>query len=186
MMLSRRALTSLVGEAACVGAATPSSPSAPALNLDAIPLAAHETAMRLAIAAAKANPFYPFGAVIVGAADRAVLAQGVNNGKANPILHGEIVAINDYIARHGNQGWADGILYTTGEPCPKCMSATVWAGISGVVSGSSITALAEAGIAQIMIDASVVRDTAPFYRGRIMGGVLRAETDALFRNRQRV
>ena len=45
--------------------------------------------------------------------------------------------------------------------------------------------LAEAGIAQIMIGASAVRDAAPFYRGRIMGGVLRAETDALFRNRQR-
>ena len=45
--------------------------------------------------------------------------------------------------------------------------------------------LAEVGIPQIMIDASVVRYAAPFYRGRIIGGVLRAETDALFRNRQR-
>ena len=57
---------------------------------------------------------------------------------------------------------------------------------SGVVHGSSISALAEADIAQIMIDASAVRDAAPFYRGRIMGGVLQAETDALFRNRRRV
>jgi hypothetical protein len=70
----------------------------PALDLDAIPLAAHEAAMRLAIAAAKANPFYPFGAVIIGAADRATLAQGVDDGKANPIFHGEIAAINDYVA----------------------------------------------------------------------------------------
>ena len=66
-----------------------------------------------------------------------------------------------------------------------CMSAIVWAGIGGVVYGSSITTLAEVGIPQIMVDASVVRDAAPFYRGRIMGGVLRAETDPLFRNRQR-
>ena len=174
-----------MGTAACVGGVAASSASAPMLDLGAISLAAHEAAMRLAIAAAKANPFYPFGAVIVGAADRAVLAQGVNNSEANPILHGEIVAINDYVARHGNRGWADGILYTTGEPCPMCMSAIVWAGIGGVVYGSSITTLAEVGIPQIMIDASVVRDAAPFYRGRIMGGVLRAETDALFRNRQR-
>jgi tRNA(Arg) A34 adenosine deaminase TadA len=115
-----------------------------------------------------------------------VLAQGVNNGKANPILHGEIVAINDYVARHGNQGWADSILYTTGEPCPMCMSALMWAGIGGVVYGSSIRTLAEAGIAQIRIDASAVRDAAPFYSCQIMGGVLRGETDALFRNRQRV
>jgi tRNA(adenine34) deaminase len=184
-MLLRRTFGSLMGAAACVGGEAASSASAPTLDLGAIPLAAHEAAMRLAVAAAKANPFYPFGAVIVGAADRAVLAQGVNSGKTNPILHGEIVAINDYAARHGNQGWADGILYTTGEPCPMCMSAIVWAGIGGVVYGSSITTLAEVGTAQIMIGASAVRDAAPFYRGRIMGGVLRAETDALFRNRQR-
>jgi hypothetical protein len=49
----------------------------------------------------------------------------------------------------------------------------------------SISALPEAGIAQIMIDSSAVRDAASFYRGRIMGGILRAETDALFRNRRR-
>jgi len=185
-MLSRRAFGSLTGAAACFGAAATSSASAPTLELNAIPLAAHEAAMRLAIAAAKANPFYPFGAVIIGAADRAVLARGVNNSKTNPILHGEIVAINDYVARHGNHGWADGILYTTGEPCPMCMGAIIWAGIGGVVYGSSITALAEAGIAQIIIDASAAREAAPFYRGQIMGGVLRAETDALFRNRRRV
>ena len=66
-----------------------------------------------------------------------------------------------------------------------CMGAILWVGIGGVVYGSSITTLTEIGIPQIMIDASVVRDAAPFDRGRIMGGVLRVETDALFRNRQR-
>jgi len=175
-----------MGPTACVGAADASSTSAATLDLDAIPLATHEAAMRLAIAAAKTNPFYPFGAVIIGTADRAVLAQGVNNSKAHPILHGEIVAINDYVARHGNQGWADSILYTTGEPCPMCMGAIVWAGIGGVVYASSITTLAEVGIAQVMMGASAVRDAAPLYRGRIMCGVPQAETDALFRNRQRI
>jgi hypothetical protein len=81
-MLSRRTFGSLMGAAACVGGAAASSASAQTLDLDAISLAAHEAAMRLAIAAAKANPFYPFGAVIIGAADRATLAQGVNDGKA--------------------------------------------------------------------------------------------------------
>jgi tRNA(Arg) A34 adenosine deaminase TadA len=124
-MLSRRAFGNLVGTAACVGAAA-SSASGPAIDLNAIPPAEHEAAMRLAIAAAKANPHYPFGAVIIGAADRAVLAEGVNNSKANPILHGEIVAINNYVARRANQSWSEGIVYTTGEPCPMCMSAIVW------------------------------------------------------------
>jgi tRNA(adenine34) deaminase len=183
-MLSRRAFGTLMGAAACVGDAAASSGPVLTVDLDAISLAAHEATMRLAIAAAKANPFYPFGAVIIEPADRAVLAQGVNNTKTNPTVHGEIAAINDYVARHGNQGWADGILYTTGEPCPMCMSAIVWAGIGGVVYGSSITTLAEAGIAQILIGASAVREAAPWYRGQIMGGVLRAETDALFHNRR--
>ena len=53
-MLSRRTFGGLVGAAACVGAAVASSAPAPALDLDAILLAEHEVAMRLAIAAAKA------------------------------------------------------------------------------------------------------------------------------------
>jgi tRNA(Arg) A34 adenosine deaminase TadA len=183
-MLSRRAFGTLMGAASCVGDAAASSVPAPTVDLDAISLAAHEAAMRLAIAAAKANPFYPFGAVIVGPDDRAVLAEGVNNTKTNPTPTGRSPR-STTMSRHGNQGWADGILYTTGEPCPMCMSAIVWASIGGVVYGSSITTLAEAGIAQILIGASAVREAAPWYRGQIMGGVLRAETDALFHNRRR-
>jgi tRNA(Arg) A34 adenosine deaminase TadA len=49
------------------------------------------------------------------------------------------------------------------------MGAIVWAGIGGVVYGSSITTLAEVGIPQIMIVASAVCDAAPFYHGRIVG-----------------
>jgi len=58
-MLSRLKFGSLVGAAACEGAPA-SSASSPTLDLDAIPLTAHEAAMRLAITAAKANPLYPF------------------------------------------------------------------------------------------------------------------------------
>ena len=97
--------------------------------------------MRLAIAAARANPFFPFGAVIVRAADREVMATGVNNRSANPSFHGEIVAIHDYVARHGNREREEVILYTTGEPCPMCMSTLVWARIGGVVYGTSIEKL---------------------------------------------
>jgi hypothetical protein len=35
------------------------------------------------------------------------MATGVNTGSANPTFHGEIVAIDDYVARHGNRGWSE-------------------------------------------------------------------------------
>jgi tRNA(adenine34) deaminase len=158
--------------------------SAPSLWLSAIPLPVHEQAMQLAIAAARANPFFPFGAVIVRAADRQVMATGVNNGSANPTFHGEIVAINDYVARHGNQGWGEVILYTTGEPCPMCMGALAWARIGGIVYGTSIEKLRQVGIDQILLPATAVIGAAPFYRGEILGEVLVSETDALFAKRE--
>lgn len=154
--------------------------------LQGIPLAEHERVMRLAIAEARANPVYPFGAVIVRASDRALLARGVNKSARNPTLHGEIVALNDYVARYGNTNWDAALLYTTGEPCPMCMSALVWAGIGGVVFASSIEDIRRAGIDQIGIAAQTVIDTAPFYQGALLGGVLAAETAQMFLDRQRV
>jgi tRNA(adenine34) deaminase len=166
-----------------------SSPAAaattPAMDLSAMPRAAHEEGMRLAIAEARGNPAFPFGAVILRAADRRLMAAGVNHSRANPTYHGEIVAIDDYVAKHGNQGWGEAILYTTGEPCPMCMSALAWAGTGGVVWGTSIKKLRRFGINQIMIPASAISAAAPFYRGSILGPVLQTETDALFRDRKR-
>lgn len=156
------------------------------LRLSAIPMRIHEQAMRLAIAAARRNRFFPFGAVIVRAADRRVMASGVNNGGANPVLHGEIAAINNYVAHHGNQAWEETILYTTGEPCPMCIGALIWARIGGVVYGTSIEMLRRLGIDQILLPATAVIDAAPFYRTEILGGVLASETDALFANRDRL
>jgi tRNA(Arg) A34 adenosine deaminase TadA len=155
------------------------------ISLAAIPLPVHEESMRLAIAAARANPFFPFGTAMVRAGDREVMATGVNNRSANPTLHGEIVAINDYVARHGNRAWGEVILYTTGEPCPMCMGALAWARIGGVVYGTSIETLQKLGIDQILLPATAVTAAAPFYRGEIRGGVLESETDALFINRKR-
>jgi len=109
----------------------------------------------------------------------------VNNRSANPTFHGEIVAINDYIVRHGNRGWAEVILYATGEPCPMCMDALAWARIGGVVYGTSIETLQKLGIDQILLSAAAVTAAAPFYRGEILGGVLKSQTDVLFIGRKR-
>jgi tRNA(adenine34) deaminase len=176
-MIARRAL---LGGLVCV-AVTPQARAA----LPSISREAHERNMRLAIEMAKGNPRYPFGAVIVKPATGEVMARGVNNSGANPMLHGETACMNDYIARHGNKGWADCVLYTTGEPCAMCMSALVWAGIGATVFASPIDTLRRAGIDQIGLRASAVIEASPFYKGLLVGGVLAEETDRIFMERPR-
>lgn len=152
-------------------------------RLASIPVSEHEKAMQLAINEGKKNPSYPFGAVITHSKTGEVLATGVNNTKNNPSFHGEIDCMNNYVSRHGNHGWSELILYTSGEPCPMCMSAIVWSGIGGVVFASSIQTLVRAGINQIMISAQTVAEASPFYSGEILGGVLANQADAMFMNR---
>jgi tRNA(adenine34) deaminase len=175
-MWTRRETIGMIGMAAV---------SAPArIDLASIPGKVHERFMRLAITKGRANPSFPFGAVIVRTTDLTVMASGVNTTRRNPTFHGEIDAINDYVRQHGSDGWDRMILYTTGEPCPMCMGAIVWAGIGGVVFGTSIAALIHAGFHQIDISAASVARAAPFYRGSLLGGVLASETDRLFSTRK--
>ncbi|MCW3477286.1 nucleoside deaminase [Limobrevibacterium gyesilva] len=176
-----RRRTILAGLAAVAGA-TPSAPARAATAFAAIPMATHERGMRLAIAEAMKNPRFPFGAVIVRAGTETVLGNGVNNFRGNPVLHGEIACINDYVARNGNTGWDDVVLYTTAEPCAMCMSALVWSGIGGVVFASSLATVMHWGRGEYGIDipARAVVEASRGYNGTLLGGVLAAETDALF------
>lgn len=150
-----------------------------------ITMESHESHMRKAIEAARANPRYPFGAVIVRAGTGEVVATGVNHSSENPILHGEIDCMNDYVRRHGNRDWKEMVLYTTGEPCSMCMSALIWSGIGGVVYASSIDGIRRAGIGQIGLTARQVLDASPFGGILLLGGVLAEETDRMFVGRQR-
>lgn len=155
------------------------------IDLAAIPLSMHEQYMRLAIEQARDNPAFPFGAVIVRAGDGRVLGAAVNRGRDNPTLHGEVAAIHDYVERNGHGGWGETVLYTTGEPCPMCMSAIIWAGIGGVVYASSIAHLKKVGFDQIDLASDLVAAAATFWKGKVLGGVLAEETDRMFAERPR-
>ncbi|GAA4081712.1 nucleoside deaminase [Streptomyces shaanxiensis] len=148
----------------------------------------HDRFMWLAIAQARRNPKWPFGAVIVGTRSGEVLGRGVNTGADSPVLHGEVVAMNDYVRRQGNQGWADTTLYTTGEPCSMCMSALAWANVRRVVWASSIDEIRSTDIIQIDLSAREVAAAArSFYTPQLLlGGVLAEHTNYLFREAQRL
>ncbi len=140
----------------------------------------HEDFMRLAIDAASTAPKRPFGTVIVRPATGDCIAVGVNRSGENPILHGEIDAMNRCAAAHPGIDWAELALYTTTEPCPMCQSAIVWAGISVVYYGSSIPYLQSIGWKQIDIRAKEVVRRAPFRSVHVVGGILETDCNALF------
>ena len=181
-MISKRSLLVGLGGLICVPGAKPARAALPPVSM-----ARHEQAMRRAIEQGRKNAYYPYGAVIAEAATGEVVAQGVNDASSNPVLHGEIACINDYVAKHGNKNWDTKILYTTCEPCPMCMAALIWTRIGGVVFASSAfsPALVASVGEPIKISAQEVVNASTFSKPMLLGGVLAAETDAMFANRKR-
>ena len=137
--------------------------------------------MRIGIAEA-ARADFPFGAVIVRNGN--VLSTGRNLGRTtnDPTAHGEMVAIRRFVAVRPAAELKGTTLYTSGEPCPMCMSAILWCGIGRVVFAASIDELATK-LGQIMLTSRRVADAAPFAAIAITSGVLAAEALALFPKR---
>jgi tRNA(Arg) A34 adenosine deaminase TadA len=140
----------------------------------------HDGYMRLAIEAARSVPRRPFGTVIVRPAGGECVAVGANRCNENPILHGEIDAINRCAAAHPGIDWSELALYTTAEPCAMCLSAIAWAGIPIAYYGTSIPDLRDMGWNQIDLRAEEVARRTPFRAIRVVGGILESECNALF------
>jgi guanine deaminase len=80
-----------------------------------------------------ANGGGPFGAVIVK--DGVLVAEGQNRVTANldPTAHAEVMAIRAACQATGDFSLAGMTLYTSCEPCPLCLSASLWARLDRVV-----------------------------------------------------
>lgn len=75
----------------------------------------------------------PFGAVITK--EDKIIASSFNRVVLNsdPTAHAEVLAIREASAVLKTHDLKDCILYTSCEPCPMCLGAIYWAGISKVV-----------------------------------------------------
>ena len=80
----------------------------------------------------------PFGAVIVK--DGVVVGKGHNSVVKNndPTCHGEMMAIHKACKKLNTFDLSGCEIYTTGEPCPMCLAAILWANISKVYYGCNI------------------------------------------------
>ena len=87
----------------------------------------------------------PFGCVIVK--DGEIIGRGHNMVLANKHStdHGEIMAIRSAEKKLGTYDLSGCTLYTTGEPCPMCLYAILWANINSVCYGCTIADNAEIG-----------------------------------------
>lgn len=80
----------------------------------------------------------PFGCVIVH--EDKIIGRGHNQvvKLKDSTCHGEMMAIRDACKNIDSFDLSGSILYTTGQPCPMCFGAILWANISKVYYGCNI------------------------------------------------
>ena len=80
----------------------------------------------------------PFGAVVV---DNNGDIVGSGNNRVivdkDPTAHAEMVAIREACKNLNTYDLSNCTLYTTCEPCPMCLSATIWSNIKKVYYGAT-------------------------------------------------
>ncbi len=114
----------------------------PGQTAPGLPVRAENKYMQVAIEEAAAGITLrhggPFGCVVVK--DGQVIGLGHNRVLENndPTCHGEISAIRAAGESIGTYDLSGCELYTTGEPCPMCLCACLWANISKVYYGCTI------------------------------------------------
>ena len=94
----------------------------------------------------------PFGSVIVK--DGKIIGLGHNMVLKNndSTAHGEVVAIRNAEQNLGTYDLSGAEIYTTGEPCPMCLAACMWANISRVYFGCTIADNESIGFRDVKFD----------------------------------
>ena len=94
----------------------------------------------------------PFGAVIVK--NGTIIASGHNCVIKNndSTCHGEIDAIRKAEQLLGTYDLSGCEIYTTGEPCPMCLAAILWANIDKIYYGCTLKDNEEIGFRDVKLD----------------------------------
>lgn len=75
----------------------------------------------------------PFGALVVRGEDIVATGQNRVTRDLDPTAHAEVQAIRNACQATGDFSLAGMTLYTSCEPCPMCVSASLWARLDRVV-----------------------------------------------------
>lgn len=120
--------------------------------------------LRLAVEVANENVLSgnggPFGAVIV-TADGKVFSKGNSvTTTIDPTAHAEVNVIRAACAELGTFDLSGCVLYSSCEPCPMCLGASLWSRVDRVIFTANTSSAAAAGF-----------DDAVFYEKLAEGGV---------------
>ena len=102
-------------------------------------------AIELSRQAINTNLGGPFGAVVVRG--DLVVAEGFNRvtSSLDPTAHAEVTAIRAACTTLGTHQLTDCEIYTSCEPCPMCLGAIYWSGITRIYFANSRQDAAAAG-----------------------------------------
>lgn len=118
-------------------------------------LAQQQTFMRRAITLGQQGAHVgdggPFGAVVVK--NGQIVGEGWNQVLAlnDPTAHAEVMAIRQACQQLARVHLSGCELYSAGEPCSMCLSASYWAHIDRIFYGFSVADAATAGFDDVMI-----------------------------------
>lgn len=138
----------------------------------------HEEFMALALAEAKKGDS-PYGAIIVR--DNEVVAKAYNTviKDSDPSAHAEMNAIRALTTKNNSPSLAGYTIYASGEPCPMCAAACIWAGVDEIVIGASIADLISINQSQIHLSCEEIIAKSS-KKIKVTKGILQQESLALF------
>eukprot|EP01133_Synstelium_polycarpum_P015864 gene15864-18850_t len=157
-------------------------------DLTASELAYHESYMQIAydLAVQENNLF----TTVIVAPNGTIACVGLNQNDISAINHGETVAIRNCSIIHGKNTWAGYSLYTTGESCPMCHAAAMWAQFDKVIYGKvKSTSIEKLYCSKCLGQIPILSETinaggfglSGNYRGpQIIGDILASKTDTIY------
>src|SRR5712671_2069443 len=137
-------------------------------------------AIQLSIDGVHSRQGGPFGAVVVR--DGKIVAEGVNQvtSTKDPTAHAEVLAIRKACEKLGVFELKDCELYTSCEPCPRCLGAIYWARLSRVYFANAAADAAKIGFDDSLIYSELAQ---PISQRKIpMIQMMREEALAAFRS----
>lgn len=86
--------------------------------------------LQVAIKAGRVSLGEPFGAVITKGNKLVAKATNLVVPNKDPTAHAEIVAIRQACQKLNTHSLTDCVIYSSCEPCPMCLAAILWSGLS--------------------------------------------------------